>query len=251
MIYPNFQVAVDAIVERGILIPAAALNIAGCALDDKIFYQDDFDNACRPAWMVAFPITCKTITPGQGGCGYVDVVDDTFAARKAQFEALKEQLRCEPRGTWALVRRPWPDDPTRCSWSVAVSAGAGEVTSPDLSGIAGQPTFEEVIGRMVRYEIYTARHCEQRRRDEITGLAKLRERAWAPGVALRNVRTSGGEYSSGTVTQLNGAYVTLELKRRGSPRRWTWTGLAQSVMAELPAAPRPRSTPASAESLAD
>lgn len=232
MVPSAFPPAVAPILDRGMLIPALALNIAGRALDAKVFYQDQFEQACHAAWMEAFPVTCKTITPGQGGCGYVEAVDDGFEARKAQFEALKEQLRTEPRGTWALVRRAWPHDPSRFSWSVAMSVGGGEVTSPDLSGIVGQPTFDELVRRMVGYEIYTARHFETKRRDEITSLAKLRERAWAPGVALRDVRTSGGKYSSGTITQLSGPYVTIELKRRGSPRRWTWTGLAQAVIAE-------------------
>lgn len=228
MTQPTFPPATESVQDRGTPIPPEALNIAGRALDASIFYQDAFVQACKAAWHEAFPVTCKSITPGKDACGYIDA-EGEWAEQKAQFEAFKEALTTEPRGTWALMRRPWRDDPTRASWSVAMSAGGGQVTCPDLSGIVGQPTHAELVRRMVGYEIYTARHCETRRRDEITSLAVLRERGWAVGDVLRNVKTGGAAYSSGTIIRISGPAVVLELRRRGSPRRWTWTGLAKVI----------------------
>lgn len=225
----NFPPATEPVADRGRTIPAEALNLAGTALDAGIFYQDAFEAHVAPAWAQAFPVTPKCITVGADGRSYVDEIDGDFQACKAQFEALKERLRSEPRGAWAMMRRPWKDDPTRASWSVALSVGHGQVVCPDLSGIVGEPTPDEFIKRAVGYEIYCARKCEEIRRSGLTSLALIRERGWMPGTVLRDISIGGKRYSSAKVIKIEGPYVSLYMTKRGSPNRWEWRGPAQSV----------------------
>ncbi len=225
----NFPPASESVTDLGRTISPEALNLAGTALDAGIFYQDAFKAHVAPAWAQAFPVNPKCITAGPDGRCYVDEVEGDFQTRKAAFEALKDRLRSEPRGAWAMVRRPWQDDPSRASWSVALSVGNGEVVCPDLSGIVGEPTPEEFIDRAVGYEIYCARRCEEARRAGLTSLALIRERGWMPGTVLRDISIGGKRYSTAKVIKLEGPYVSLYMTRRGSATRWEWRGLAQSV----------------------
>lgn len=224
-----FPPATESVADRDRTIDAVALNIAGAALDAGIFYQDAFESHCSPAWAQAFPVQPKCITESADGRLYVDEVDADFQTRKAQFEALKERLRAEPRGAWAMVRRPWKHEPDRASWSVALSVGHGEVVCPDLSGIPGQPTPEEFIKRAVGYEIYCVRRCEEVRRARLTSLGLIRERAWMPGTVLRDIKLGGKGYSTAKIVKVEGAMVSLYMTRRGSGARWEWSGLAQQV----------------------
>lgn len=210
-------------------VSAEALNLVGKALDAGLFYNEAFKAAVRPDWMLAFPVTPKCITLSPDGRCYVDEVEGDFQTRKAQFDALKDRLRSEPRGAWAMMRRPWRDEPTRASWSVALSAGNGEVACPDLSGIQGQPTPEEFIAREVGYEIYVARECETRRRACLTSLALIRERNWMLGTVLRDITLGGKRYSTAKIVKVEGHLVSLYMTRRGSGARWEWCGLAQSI----------------------
>lgn len=210
-------------------IPVAALHIVGRALDAGLFYEDAVKAFCRDDWMRAFPVTPQCITLGPDGVTFVEGVEGNFATQKAQFEALKERLRSEPRGAWAMVRRPWRDDPTRFSWSVALSTGGGHVQCPDLSGIAGQPTPDEFIAREIGYEVYLARDAEEKRRAKLTSLALVRDRGWMPGTVLRDITLGGKRYSTAKIVKVEGAMVSLYMTRRGAGARWEWTGLAQYV----------------------
>jgi hypothetical protein len=225
----SFPPATDPI-DRGLhRIPVAALHIAGAALDAGVFYQEEFVRHTSSAWAQAFPVFPKCITEQPDGRQYVDAIDADYPAQKAQFQALKELLRSERRGAWALLRRPWRDDPTRCSWSVALSAGDGEVVSPDLSGIVGQPTPEEFIARAVAYEVYIARDAETKRRAGLTSRALIRQRGWSVGATLRHVTLASKRYSTAKIIEICDEYVTLHLTLKGSRRRWEWRGLAQFV----------------------
>jgi hypothetical protein len=226
----TFPPATESVTDLDRTIPAEALNIAGAALDAGIFYESEFKAYVAPAWAQAFPVTPKCITAGADGRCYVDEVEGDFATRKAQFEALKERLRSEPRGAWAMVRRPWKDEPDRASWAVAMSMGNGEVACPDLSGIRGQPMPEEFIQRAVGYEVYCSRKKEEARRAQLTSLALIRERGWMPGTVLRDISLGGSKrYSTAKIVKIEGPMVSLYMTRRGSGARWEWSGLAQYV----------------------
>lgn len=226
----NYPPATEPVTDFGRTLPPAALNIAGAALDAGIFYQREFAAACVGPWAEAFPARDRSITPGEGGCGYLEVPQD-IPGERALREQVCQQLAGQPRGTWALLRRPWGDDPSRATWTAVMSAGDGDVATPDLSGMPGQPTFERVLERMVDSEIYTARVHEQKRRDGIDSQVLIQAMGWRVGSVLRAVRIGGREYSSARITGFTPqGHLALELTRRGSGKRWSWCGYAQQVV---------------------
>lgn len=224
-----FPLATEAVQDLDRTLPAEALNIAGRALDAGIFYQDAFRDFCAPLWADAFPMAPQCITAGADGRTYIQAVEGGLEARNAQLETLKAQLSALPRGAWAMVRRPFPDDATRFTWSVLLSMGNGEVVFPGVSGIQGEPKPEVFIPRAVGYEIYCSRKCEEERRARITSRTLIGERGWHEGDVLRNITLGANRYSSATIVAINDDVVVLELTRRGSSKRWSWKGHAQAV----------------------
>ncbi|UJJ60601.1 hypothetical protein [Rhodanobacter denitrificans] len=201
-------------------------------LDAKVFYQDEFARSCRPAWDAALPVTEHRFPDLMQAAGIA------LDVQKEQVGRLKETLAAAGRGAWALVRRA---KPTGGEWYLTlIHDGFGEVHGR-TDGWNDVPTFGAVVDRMVGMEIYHFRHVVEADRAHAASAAAIASMRLKVGMRLRNVRVAGTTYSTAIVQSVHpeSGAVTLNLTKRGSPKRYAATIPAARLAGE----PSPQRSP--------
>lgn len=205
------------------------LAIVGAALNAGVFYQEAIRDACRDAWAAAHPVLETCLTRGNDQNWQVAV--DDFQERRVQIQRLEAQLASAPRGTWVLLRREWQrgDGETFVEWIVRMASGVG-VESMQTNHLKQEPTHRQMVEAMEGYEIYLARKAEEDRRSSIESKQVIDREGWSVGARIKNLRIGGVRYANGIVESVhpNNA-MTLLLTKRGSAKRYRWTGLAQRI----------------------
>lgn len=210
------------------------LAIVGAAMNAGVFYDDDMQAVCRQPWIDAHPAQDVCLTRSTERC-WIDVADD-FSARRAMRETFDAQLKAGARGTWYAYRHARPADedrPEHVSWHAAMADGAGGVHVVQSARLRDGVSFERVMEDMVRMEIYEAKHVEKHRRENIRSAELVQQHGWKGGDKLGDITISGTKYSSAVIEDIDTAdgacTIRLTLAKRGSRKRWSWAGLAQSI----------------------
>lgn len=234
---PSVEPIDGPVCHEGETFSPAALSIVGAAIDAGLFYTDDVKAFCRDRWLAEFPATDTCLT-AKGDVTY-ERAAEPFAERRAQLVALDARLAQAPRGTWFLLRQDWKSSEghSGTTWTLHVADGAGGAhsvqTGPIWHNEGRAPNFADALQSMVGMEIYLATNAERWRRETARSRALVAARAWAVGTKLRNLKVGAKAFSSGVITDINTTgYLTLELTKRGSRKRMSWTGLAQAVRAD-------------------
>ncbi|MEY2161421.1 hypothetical protein [Rhodanobacter sp. FW106-PBR-LB-2-11] len=209
-------------------IPALRAAIEA-ALDGKVFYQDAFEAACRPAWDSAYPALERRLPDLHVN------LHENRADGLACLDALRVTLKAGRRGTWALVYRHHADGRKSCeAWIFDGAAGVHERGD----GWCDTPTFDGITDRMVGMEIFVARKAVERERATAAAAARLAELRLSPGTRLRDVEINQTIYSTGIVEEVYPATgtVRLHLTKRGSRHRYRATICANGLRFRAPEA---------------
>lgn len=229
----------ETVTHHGRTLTPAQLAIVAAAIDAGVFYTEQMRVRCAPEWRALLPCSPRAITgtPEAPWVPFAGVGDGW----RTQREALSAQLRELPRGAHAIILRE-REDGFR-TWYALIHDGAGYVHEPSLPSSKGLPQPGDLVDDMIGMEIYLATQAECERRSVIDAQTSIRERGLSVGRTLRDVRLGARAYSSAVITHIcpRGAYVTLLLTKRGSRKRWEWTGLAQNIA--LPGAPAAEGLP--------
>lgn len=182
-------------------------------IDAKVFYQDEFKEACRGGWDATLPVT---------ECRLPDLMQDgetTFQARQEEVRLAHEELKAGPRGTWMVVRRLHPN--CTVGYLALIHDGAGTVHGRS-DGWAAEPTFAAVVDRMIGSEVYDMRRVVEANRQRAACAAALEGMQIEVGTRLKQVTLGGQTYSTAVVTGIDPAigYVSLRLTKRGSAKRY-------------------------------
>ena len=197
------------------------------ALDGKVFYQDAFEAACRPAWESAYPAVERRLP---------DLHVNLHENRANGLEclaALRVALKAGRRGSWALVCRHHADGRKFCeAW---IFDGA-ETIHERGDGWRDTPTFDGIADRMVGMEIFVARKAVERERATAAAAVRLAELRLSPGTRLRDVEINQTTYSTGIVEDVYPATgtVRLHLTKRGSRHRFSATISATGLRFRTP-----------------
>lgn len=147
---------------------------------------------------------------------------------------LKEELKDQPRCTWALVRKQ-PQDGDAV-WVAAIADGSGKLMAGEHDAIrqAVQPTFEQVYRESVYNEISSiARIVSSERRNEenINALSILLDQGLEAGYQVQNFDVDYFlEFSKATVTGFDAAKGLISLSGTRKKGRRT-----EKVVAEVAA----------------
>ena len=202
------------------------------ALDAGVFYQDAFESACRQQWDAVTPAV-EVRLPNI----HVDPKLD-FETRRVQRANVVKQLESAPRGTWAVLIKPWSHSGNSgITYEALMSNGHGTVDARS-DGWASEPTYEAMRDRMIGMEVYTARHAVAQERRNAAGAARLRALHIHPSITLRNVTVDGcHHFSTVVVTKVYEATGGLELyaTRRGSRKRFNVHTNVLNLRLETPA----------------
>lgn len=184
---------------------------------------------------------------GGPGCTPVLLREVTLTlGDRSQEEAIWEELTRSPRGTYAILH--YRRDDGYVSHRAPMSDGSG-----DLSGHACYDPFDpddptgpaHALDRLVGYEIYLCRKAVEVVRGTTRNLAAQAVHRFAVGQRLTCPLWFGAtQYSSASITAIDPSTgeVTLELVRRGSPRRPRRTlGTADLASLLADSTPRPGS----------
>lgn len=221
-----YPAATAPFVYQGDTFTPEQLAILAGAIDAGLFYNRAVEAHCEPAWRALHPCSTRAIT------GAPDAPWDTFAGNGTpwlqQREALTARLRELPRGAYALLVR---DCGEYRFWYALIHDGSGGISEPSLGHSPAPPSAEYLVDYMVRMEIYSASLAEKERRSVLDAQRIVSERGLAVGRTLRDVHVAGRQYSSAVITSIcpRGAYVSLLLTKRGSRKRWQWSGWAQNI----------------------
>ncbi|KZC39845.1 hypothetical protein RHOFW510R12_00965 [Rhodanobacter sp. FW510-R12] len=183
------------------------------ALDAKVFYQEDFKQACRAGWDAAVPVTEARLA---------DVMQDAdtpFDARRENERAARETLLAGPRGAWVVVRTAFGHG--REGYLALIHDGFGTVHARS-DGWAAFPTFDAVVDRMIGSEVYDLRRMIEAERERAACVAAVAFLQLRVGTRLRQVALGGITYSTAVVAEIHEASgrVTLVLTKRGSSKRY-------------------------------
>ena len=185
-----------------------------------IFYQTDYTEAARPAWNEAFPIADREL-----GEDVFKLTTTNFQDYLAARRAVEAELVNYPRGSWAVVT--YTRDSGHVEQCGFMSSGAGKAFCGTYSKAVD---FQGLASRMVEMEIYDTRMEFERMRREAAANDCLQHAGWRVGTKLRNVRISAETYSSVLITKIyDTGYVEMIGTKRGSPKRWTISVLAQGI----------------------
>lgn len=214
------------------MFSVAQLAIVAAALDERLFYNVEFNAFCDGPWRALHPSTdhCISGTAEQPW-------DDRAPLGQLywdQVDMLKRTLSLLPRGAYALLRYAYGRrDDQRETWTVFVHDGEGNVTTPVLSHLNRRPTFAEIEERMILMELFDCRQAEEQRRREVRSRQVIGERGWRVGKKVTLLSIEGKRYASGTISSISeGGMVSMTLAKRGTTQRWAWTGPAQHVHLE-------------------
>jgi hypothetical protein len=196
------------------------------ALDDRVFYQDAFEAYVRER------------------TDHLDPAHEHFlgdhprpSGLSAQ-RAFEETLAAQPRGTWALTHLTL-SDPPRTFWRALISSGPDGL-QPSYDSYDAPPSYADVYGRMVGYEIYLARKAVEASRAVAADQRAIREHQIYAGATYRDLTFGHTTYSTAVVEaiHLDTGIVRLQLTRRGTRKRWNAdvraTSLARATDASTP-----------------
>lgn len=206
--------------------------IEGCeaALDAGIFYQDPFEDF---------------VTKHMGGLDSAPVLVDTveidmdwedyLARQKAILKPLAEKVATSPRGHYAIVCRIGRD--RVCRYGTMVSDGRTEDGRPTLAtggkynSYDTMPTGEDVVQRMMGYEIYECRDAVEKKRLMESDIAAFEAHGFRVGMEFKSYRHPSEikPYSKAIIQEVfpETGRMKLYLVKRGSPKRWeTYVGAA-------------------------
>lgn len=218
----------NAFAHGGKVFSRSELAIVGAALNAKLFYTEEFEAACRQAWMDAHPVVDTCITANHGVNW--EQAPDSPLQRKPRLEALEAELASAPRGTWALLRYQCQSEGRPATAYTALIATGGGVHRWGQSYRAVEPTHDQVVQACVGREIYDARRAEEHRRNLIEAAQTVSREGWRVGSRIKAPTIGGGRFSSGVVESIeDGSLITLTLTKRGTRKQWTWTGLAHRI----------------------
>lgn len=220
------------------------LNIIGAALNAGVFYQDAMRDHCRDAWMAECPAVDVRLT-GDDGSGY-ELLPTDFLPKRDRINEVRKAVGESPRGTWALLGNPWTHDDGRQMrrLEMYMSVGDGEAYSVQCNRFSDAakslPGYKEALEEMIDMDIYLARQAETERFARSMSQHFIKLRGLREGMVLREVELAGVKYSTATITSVSpNGYLKLFLTKRGSKRRWEWTGLAQAIKGEQLQDPAP------------
>jgi len=191
-----------------------ALRAAVCAaLDAGVFYQEDFNAACRGTWDLAHPAIENRLPD------LVQVLGEDHFTWRARRQAASQEVAAGPRGTWIMVRKHW--DTNRVSYAAVIADGTGD-THERSDGWDQAPTYDGILNRMISMEVYRARKDVEQERSWQAAAERVRALGLQQGMTLRNVEVSYQKYSTAVIEEINqdiGA-VTLIGTKRGSSNRY-------------------------------
>ncbi|MDK9702471.1 MAG: hypothetical protein OEL20_04975 [Sulfuritalea sp.] len=205
-------------------IPAQPAMIAGCeaALDAGIYYQDEFRDFvlkhmggldCAPALVEAASLDLDA--------------EDHWQRQKDLTSRLARLIKASPRGHYALIRRTCKDW-LKPSYSAMVSDGSGKLAvGGQFDGYDHEPTGDEVLTRVIGYEIYLCRKdLEEKRRTE-ANIKAQQEHAFTVGMEFKDYRHPGEtkKFAKAVIAAVQPDKGTLQLLliRRGTSKRWEAT----------------------------
>lgn len=226
---PETQPAIEPFSFEGKSYSPEILALMGKAIDAGLFYTDDIIAAVANQWSELFPSIENNLTAANGVTW--QALTGELGENNGAIKAMEARLAEAPRGTWALFRRDWNNgERTGTSWQVRISDGQGGCYAPHTGSAEGLPTYANALRKLEAKEIYDAKLAETQRRERDRSRSLIQAHGWKPGQTLRKVHVAARAYSSATITNIRETgFVELELTRRGSRKRNTWSGLAQSI----------------------
>lgn len=194
--------------------------IAGCdaALKAGIFYQDDFQK------FVIEHIGGTDCNPVLDGIYTIDKNRDDFPkAYRLMVTELDDRIKSLPRGHYAIIERAGHNP----NYSTIVSDGSGNISVGgkfDLYDVI--PKGDEVINRMLGYEIFTCRKEVERRNQEQLNKEVSAKYHFAIGQSFKNLQSSEDypvhKFATTTIIEIiDDNQIRLEHTKRGSKYRRT------------------------------
>ncbi|MBQ4855711.1 hypothetical protein IMW82_13620 [Rhodanobacter sp. B2A1Ga4] len=214
------------------LLPLSDLRDAvEATLDAGIRFTDEFQSACRSTWNSTLPVREARLADVQLP---PDVSWETYRDR---CNELRAELVPSERGTWVVIRSHGPHG---VLFHTLVADGLGQVRG-ERNGWLQEPTFPEVITRLIEDEVYSLRRYVEEERRTAAAVARVADLKLKVGMTLRGVSLGEHTYSSGVVVEVDrgAGQVGLTLTKRGSRRRVQYTVSACDLSfrdARLPAA---------------
>jgi len=198
------------------LLPVSELrDVVEATLDAGIRFTDEFQSACRPTWNGTLPVREARLADVQMPA---DVSWETYHGR---CNELRSELVVRERGTWVVIRSHGPHG---VLFHTLVADGLGQVRG-ERNGWVREPTFPEVVTRLVEDEVYSLRRYVEEERRTAAAVARVAALKLEVGMKLRDVSLGAHAYSSGVVVEVDRAAgrVGLTLTKRGSRRRQQYT----------------------------
>jgi hypothetical protein len=175
---------------------------------------DGFVEAVRTAWEEQFPCIENLITtPSSDWGGTCDNLDEFNLAQAS----LMDRIRQLPRGTWGTIiqRMPAGDVFT----DAIISAGGGSIS---MHCFTHDPTFAEVVAKLVYDEIYAARQQFRAYVRSREMSAALAANNWRVGTVLRDVAIDGSHYGSLEITEIFSDGIVVEAITRSGREKHTY-----------------------------
>ncbi len=196
--------------------PALMVSACEAAIAAKVFYESEFQEF---VFKYMGGTLCKPVL--------VDVVSFNPGVEnyRAGVKEVEEKIKQAPRGHYAIIER-LGDSSSQSSYSVVVSDGSGELATGgkyDVYDVA--PCGEDVMKRMVSYEIYLCRKAVENRNSELLNQKLMAEHGFHIGQRFKNLPSDQAFpthiFSTSTIMEvLQGGQLKMQHTKRGTSNVW-------------------------------